>query len=161
LGTSFFVKANKNIEVSVCTGKVAVYEFGQDTATSNEEARGVILKPNQKVIYTQADHHFRTTLIELPLPVSLNNASEEKITELNFVFEETPISKVLMHLEKAYHIEMVMENETLANCLFSGDIKGQDLYGQLEIICQSVQASYEVRGTRILIKGSGCEQNIE
>jgi ferric-dicitrate binding protein FerR (iron transport regulator) len=162
LGTSFFVRSNKktnDIEVAVTTGKVAVYEFGQENSgnKSNEEAKGVILKPNQKVIYNREDHHFRTTLVEVPLPVITNNSSEEIITELNFVFEETPISEVLAHLENAYHIEMVMENETLANCLFSGDIKGQDLYDQLEIICQSVQATYEVRGTRILVKGSGCE----
>jgi len=53
---------------------------------------------------------------------------------------------------------MVLDNESLTKCLFSGDIKGQDLYDQLEIICESVQATYEIRGTRILIKGSGCEQ---
>ncbi|WP_315820799.1 hypothetical protein [Paraflavitalea speifideaquila] len=42
---------------------------------------------------------------------------------------------------------------TWAKVFFSGDIKGQNLYDQLEIICQSIQASYEVRGTRILVKG--------
>lgn len=159
LGTSFFVKSDKNIEVSVHTGKVAVYEYAEENAKRriSEEAGGVILKPNQKVIYTQADHHFRTTLVEMPLPVAIDSSSEELITALNFVFEETPISTVLSALEQAYHIDMVMENETLANCLFSGDIKGQDLYDQLEIICQSVQAAYEIKGTRILIKGSGCE----
>jgi len=52
---------------------------------------------------------------------------------------------------------MVMENESLAKCLFTGDIKGQNLYDQLEIICESVAATYEIRGTRILIKGSGCD----
>ena len=162
LGTSFFIKSNpvtNNVEVAVRTGKVAVYEFGQETVKErhNEESNGVILKPNQKVIYNGEDHHFRTTLIELPLPVLSGKNAEDKITELNFVFDETPIAKVLEHLEQAYHIEMVMENETLAKCLFSGDIKGKDLYDQLEIICASVQATYEIRGTRILIKGSGCE----
>jgi Fe2+-dicitrate sensor, membrane component len=161
LGTSFFVKSDKNIEVSVHTGKVAVYEYADENTKTrtNEEAGGVILKPNQKVIYSQANHHFRTTLVEMPLPVAIDNKSEEAITELNFVFEETPIAKVLSALEHAYRIDMVMENETLANCLFSGDIKGQDLYDQLEIICQSVQAAYEIKGTRILIRGSGCETN--
>lgn len=160
LGTSFFVKNNpvsNTIEVAVRTGKVAVYEAGQETITKqrNEEADGVILKPNQKVIYNGDSHHFRTTLIEHPLPVVINNI-EDTITALNFVFDETPIATVLAHLEQAYHIDMVLENETLANCLFSGDIKGQNLYDQLEIICESVQATYEIRGTRILIKGSGC-----
>ena len=163
LGTSFFVKSNpatRNVEVAVQTGKVAVYEYGRETVQErrNEESSGVILKPNQKVIYSGEDHHFRTTLVEIPLPVIANNNAEEKVTELNFVFDEAPISKVLDYLEKAYHIEMVMDNESLANCLFSGDIKGKNLYDQLEIICESVQATYEIRGTRILIKGSGCEQ---
>ncbi len=34
----------------------------------------------------------------------------------------------LNYLEQAYHIEMVMENESLAKCLFTGDIKGQNLF---------------------------------
>ncbi len=64
-GHQFFVKANplaKNVEVSVQTGKVAVYEYGQETVQErkNEESSGVILKPNQKVIYSDTDHHFRT-----------------------------------------------------------------------------------------------------
>jgi transmembrane sensor len=162
LGTSFFVKTNpltKNVEVAVQTGKVAVYEAGRETVQErrNEESSGVILKPNQKVIYSSIDHHFRTTLVEIPLPVTASKDAEERITELNFVFEETPIVRVLNYLEQAYHIEMVMENESLAKCLFTGDIKGQNLYDQLEIICESVQATYEIRGTRILIKGSGCD----
>jgi len=162
LGTSFFIKTNaltKNVEVSVQTGKVAVYEAGRETVQErkNEESSGVILKPNQKVIYSSIDHHFRTTLVEIPLPVIASKNAEEKITDLNSVFDEAPIARVLNYLEQAYHIEMVMENESLAKCLFTGDIKGQDLYDQLEIICESVQATYEIRGTRILIKGSGCD----
>jgi transmembrane sensor len=162
LGTSFFVKTSpltKSVEVSVQTGKVAVYEYGRETVQErhNEESSGVILKPNQKVIYNATDHHFRTTLVEIPLPVIAGKNAEERITELNFVFDEAPMARVVAYLEQAYHIEMVMENESLAKCLFSGDIKGQNLYDQLEIVCESVQATYEIRGTRILIKGSGCE----
>jgi transmembrane sensor len=161
LGTSFFIKnnaANNDVEVAVRTGKVAVYENEQDMIKGerNEESTGVILKPNQKVIYNRGDHHFRTMLIEAPLPILTDKLADDKITELNFVFEETPIAQVLSRLEEAYHIEMVLENDGLINCLFTGDIKGQDLFDQLEIICQSVQASYEIRGTRILIKGTGC-----
>jgi transmembrane sensor len=158
LGTSFFVKTDKvtnDIEVSVRTGKVAVYENESQTKSRKrtEESTGVILKPNQKVIYNRLDGHFRTTLVDAPLPLIPDNQQEEMVTALNFVFEETPLSRVLSVLEKAYHIEIIMEHESLAKLLFSGDIKGQNLYDQLEIICQSVQATYEIRGTRILIKG--------
>lgn len=157
LGTSFFVKTDKetnDVEVSVRTGKVAVYENeAKKDHKRTQESAGVILKPNQKVIYNRLDGHFRTTLVDVPLPLVPGSQEEETVTELNFVFEEVALSKVLSHLEKAYHIEIVMENENLAKSLFSGDIKGQNLYDQLEIICQSVQATYEVRGTQILIKG--------
>jgi ferric-dicitrate binding protein FerR (iron transport regulator) len=162
LGTSFYVKANpltRNVEVAVQTGKVAVYEYGRETIQErkNDESGGVILKPNQRVIYSNTDHHFRTTLVDIPLPVIAEKNAEERITELNFVFDETPMARVLHYLEQAYHIEMIPDNENLAKCLFTGDIKGQNLYDQLEIICESVQATYEIRGTKILIKGSGCE----
>jgi ferric-dicitrate binding protein FerR (iron transport regulator) len=159
LGTSFFVKTNQetnDVEVSVCTGKVAVYE-NEEQAKKNkrgQESTGVILKPNQKVIYNRDDHHFRTTLVDMPLPLVPDSQQEEKVAVLNFEFEETPIAKVLGHLESAYHIEILLENDNLGKCLFSGDIKGQNIYDQLEIICQSVQASYEIRGTRILVKGN-------
>lgn len=158
LGTSFFVKTNtatQDVEVSVRTGKVAVYENESKPNKSKrtEESIGVILKPNQKVIYNRNDGHFRTTLADVPLPFVPNNQQEEMVTELNFVFEETPITKVLSFLENAYHIEIITENDNIGKSLFSGDIKGQNLFDQLEIICQSIQATYEVRGTRILIKG--------
>lgn len=158
LGTSFFVKTNtvtQDVEVSVRTGKVAVYENESQANSSKrtEESTGVILKPNQKVIYNRNDGHFRTTLVDVPLPLLPNSQQEETVTELNFLFEETPISRVLSCLEEAYHIEIITENDNLGKSLFSGDIKGQNLYDQLEIICQSIQATYEVRGTRILVKG--------
>jgi transmembrane sensor len=148
LGTSFFVKTNKttnDIEVSVCTGKVAVY---------SEESSGVILKPNQKVIYNRYDRLFRTSLVDMPLPLVPDSSKEEQVTVLNFVFEEEPLSNVLARLEDAYHIEIILEQASLGKALFTGDIKGQNLYDQLEIICQSIQATYEIKGTQILIKVS-------
>lgn len=158
LGTSFFVKTDdvaNNMEVSVRTGKVVVYEkrTPQDNRSNMNEPSGVILKPNQKVIYNRNNGHFLTTLVDIPLPLMLANKQEETVTELNFEFEETPLARVLARLEAAYHIEIVIGNEALGKALFSGDIKGQNLFDQLEIICQAVQATYEVRGTRILVKG--------
>jgi len=151
LGTSFLIRtdAQDHIEVSVRSGKVAVYEEG----TAGTSAKSVILEPNQKAIYSSGNRHFTTTLVDDPLPVQTDNSTPEP----NFVFDETPMPEVIARLENAYHVKIVLENKNLAGSLFSGDIKGQNLYDQLEIICESVQATYEIRGTRILIKGSGCE----
>ncbi len=148
LGTSFFVKTNRttnDIEVSVCTGKVAVY---------SEESSGVILKPNQKVTYNRSDRLFRTSLVDMPLPLVPDTSKEEQVTVLNFVFEEEPLANVLARLEAAYHIEIILEQPALGKALFTGDIKGQNLFDQLEIICQSIQATYQIKGTQILIIAS-------
>jgi hypothetical protein len=50
----------------------------------------------------------------------------------------------------------MVENESIYNCLFTGDISHQNLYTKLDIICKTLNASYEVVGTKILIHGIGC-----
>lgn len=147
LGTSFLIKTDAltdHIEVSVRSGKVAVYEEGAAETS-------LVLEPNQKAIYNRGDRHFTTTLVDDPLPVPTDNSAAEP----NFVFEETPMPEVIARLENAYHVKIVLEDKNLAASLFSGDIKGQNLYDQLEIICQSIQATYEVKDASIFIKATG------
>jgi len=156
LGTSFLIRTDAitdHIEVSVRSGKVAVYEEGE-TATPSESKQwtnGVILEPNQKVIYNTGDRRFTTTLVDDPLPVPTANSAPEP----NFVFDETPMPEVIARLEDVYQVKIVLEDKNLAASLFSGDIKGQNLYDQLEIICQSIQATYEVKDASIFIKPTG------
>lgn len=159
LGTSFNIKINKEtrqVEVAVRTGRVEVYENKSTTKmVSLKKDNGVILLPNQKVIYDQETRHFVSSLVDDPLPLAAESTNKKPIAE-SFVFEETPLKTVLESFEKTYGIDIVVENENLYNCLFTGDVSRQDMYTRLNIICQSVQASYEVEGTTILIKGSGC-----
>ncbi len=159
LGTSFNIKVNKEnkqVEVAVRTGRVEVYEYKSLEKTSDIKRNdGVILLPNQKVTYYQDTHSFKPSLVDHPLPVIRDSVSK-KIPVESFVFEEAPLKKVLVDFEKAFDIDIVVENENLYNCLFTGDVSRQDLYKRLDIICQAVQASYEVKETKILIKGTGC-----
>ena len=158
LGTSFNVKVNpknQQVEVSVRTGRVEVYENIPDAKVTATKNNGVILRPNQKVIYDQQTRQFVASLADVPLPI-VEELKTEKPDPLNFVFEAAPLKTVLGNLEKSYGIEIVTKNESIYKCLFTGDVSRQDLYTQLDIICQSVQAAYEVKGTMILIKGKGC-----
>jgi hypothetical protein len=50
-----------------------------------------------------------------------------------------------------------VENEIMNNCILTADITKQPLYTKLDIICAAVGATYEVKGTTILINGKGCE----
>ncbi|MES1249646.1 MAG: FecR domain-containing protein [Chitinophaga rupis] len=157
LGTSFYVlhdKATNKVEVSVVTGKVSVYEEkGSGAARSVVETRRIILTPNQKVSYKPLNNQFVTSLVEEPKPVEPTSG---KGHEVSFVFEEAPLSEVLKVLETTYGITIQTENDQLDNCHFTGDLMKQGLYGKLDIICQSTQSSYEVKGTAIYIRGKGC-----
>ena len=158
IGTSFTIKTddeNKQVEVAVRTGKVEVYEK-RIQESGNKKNNGVILLPNQKVVYHEGNGQFVASLVDVPLPVANNNSLEE--LEDIYLYESTvPLSEVLQSLENVYGIEMIVENENLYKCLFTGDISKQNLYTKLDIICKALNASYELVGTKIIIRGKGCE----
>lgn len=157
LGTSFTVKTGKEqVEVAVRTGRVAVYENGELSAHAGggRGTNGVIITPNEKVTYYAEDRHFVTSLVDTPVAIAAEDGNDGQI---KFVFEDAPLSQVLEKLEKTYNIQISVENDNLNHCPFTGDISGQSLYDKLELICQSIRATYEIKGTAILIKGKGCK----
>lgn len=160
LGTSFWVKtAGKDrceaVEVEVKTGQVSVY--GQTRRQSGRlpdpmitKLQGVILTPNQKVVFFPDNNHLITGLVDKPALVT-----PAKLTP-SFVYNDTPLTQVFGGLEKGYGIEIIRATEKLDNCSFSGDLSDLSLDDKLTLICKSVGAFYEVRGTRILVNGIGC-----
>lgn len=156
LGTSFWVEGKGNheaVEVSVVTGKVSVSQKENSASANGGNVKdGVILTPNQKVKYTTQTHSFETGLVVNPVPIVAQKVVEEEL----FIFQDEPISQVIKKLEKTYGIEIILENDNLTGCLFKGNITRQPLFNKLEILCTSINANYEVRGTRILISGKGC-----
>lgn len=161
LGTSFWVNVIKNnqaVEVSVVTGKVSVFQRDARNDYVTEKVKsGVILTPNQRVTYDQNSQSFVTSLVENPVLVS--PTEQQTIAEVPFVFDDAPLSEVVAKLEEAYGIEIILENERLKNCLFTTDITKQPLFTKLDLLCASLNASYEVRGTKILVSGTGCSSN--
>jgi hypothetical protein len=156
LGTSFKVNTNSqtgNIEVAVKTGKVQVYE--NDKLLKDHGNKAVILTPNQKVIYKPQDRLFETTLVEKPQPLAIDEDEKEDVI-VPFDYDQEKLQNVFKHIEANYGIEIILENTNLNNCTFTGDVSRQDLYTKLKIICLATNASYEINGTKILIKGNGC-----
>ncbi len=151
LGTSFSVKAYpsmKKSEVSVVSGKVTVFEKDPEDKQSN----GVILTPNLKVTFFDEEEHFVTGLVEKPEVLTTINREN-----LSFNFQDVPLNEVLTALEKAYGIEMVLERESLGKCTLNGDLTEMPLFTKLDIITRSLNATYQVKGTSILVSGAGCE----
>lgn len=149
LGTSFTIKPDREsnkIVVSVKTGRVVVFE--------DKKNNGAIITPNQSVIYDADNRSFTTSLVDNPEPVVAD--SNSIVIPVSFSFDETNLGTVLGNVGKVYGIEIMVENENIYHCRFSGDITKQSLFDKLELICQSTNHQYEIKGTKILIKGKGC-----
>jgi ferric-dicitrate binding protein FerR (iron transport regulator) len=153
LGTSFDIRGrNGQVEVAVKTGRVAVYENKEQITLDEvqQKSNGVIITPNQKVTYYQEERHFITSIVDQPVPVP----DESKKAEAHFVYNETPLYKVLDDLQNTYELEIVLENDKIKNCQFTGDLTGQTLFNKLEGICLVFNATYEIKGTKILLKAA-------
>jgi transmembrane sensor len=154
LGTSFEVSGkNGRIEVNVKTGKVAVYENNSvvNLDASQQKSNGVIITPNQKVTYYQEERHFVTAIVDQPLPVV--KEEDQQIPDSHFNYNEAPLTKVLKDIETTYELEIILENEKIRNCLFTGNLAGENLFNKLEGICLVFGVLYELKGTKILLKG--------
>lgn len=166
LGTSFSIKTNpktKNVEVSVKTGRVQVSEniLMTSAMTADEKPKSVILVPNQKAMFNIVHREFETTLADTIHSLALSDTEKyirNKGGLHSFVFEKpTGLKQIFSLLESVYGIEIVVENENIYNCVFTGDISSQEMLRKLNIVCLTIGASYEVKGTKILVSGKGCQ----
>ncbi len=157
LGTRFRVKAletAKTIEVDVQSGKVTVYQRVSANKSDPPAHNGLILTPNQKATFFPESNQFVAGLTDNPEPVNVPEAVRNDRSA--FEFDETPVLNIIRQLEEAYGTEIELEHEELGNCPFTGNLTHQPLYHKLDLICGSLNGSYEIRGTKILITGKGC-----
>ena len=151
LGTSFRVEAfaeNKKVIVSVKTGKVSVYE----TAVEDErdEIPEVILTPNQQVVFDEVERKMSRMIVESPQAI----VPKEELQRMRF--EEAPVTEIFAAVEKVYGVDLVFDEKGFSSCSLTSVISDGDLYSRLDIICDAIGASYEVRGDHIVIAGSEC-----
>ena len=147
LGTSFTIKAFKDDlseVVEVRTGKVAVFE----NKSNNIQA---YITPNQKITFVKNEKLLLKALVESP--VLVENAKVE-----DFTFNGTPLESVIEKISKAYNIEIIMENKNVKGCPITASFNEQTLYSKIDLICKSIDATYELRETKIIIHGGTCEQ---
>ncbi|QJD80522.1 FecR family protein [Spirosoma rhododendri] len=150
LGTTFTIKSSadtRNVEVAVLTGRVSVYPVADQAQRGRHE---VVLKPNERVTYRSDSHQLVPTLVDQPVLVG-------PVRELpDLTFDKAPLPAVMDRLQALYGIDIVLENDALSTCSINADLNDLSLYNQLDLVCRSVDASYEVRGTSIFIRGNGC-----
>jgi ferric-dicitrate binding protein FerR (iron transport regulator) len=156
LGTSFRIKAyggSDEVTVEVKTGKVAVFAQSDPhlkEKVADKQLQGVVLKPNQKIIYARDEVKMVKTLVERPEMV----VSKAEIPE--FEFEDTPASDVFNTIAKAYGIDILYDEALLKDCPLTARLDNQTLHDKLSIICKAVESSYVIVDGQVVIHSKGC-----
>ncbi|CAG4990430.1 hypothetical protein DYBT9275_00527 [Dyadobacter sp. CECT 9275] len=157
LGTSFFVRSytnEKEVSVSVKTGRVAVFartDPGIENKQNSKELTGVVIEPNQQIVFVRETVKITKSLISKPELVA------EKDNHYNFDFDETPVSAVFSVLQNAYGIEIIYDKNIMSECPITATLTELSLFEKLDLICKAVGAEYELIDGRIIIEGKGCK----
>lgn len=155
LGTRFVVRSidhDSKVTVTVEQGHVSVYR-GR-LAVADKKLDGVLLLPNQQVVFSRATETFAKGLVPTPRRVDVG-----EVTPVSFKFEETPITEVFNRLEKAYGVTIVYNADLLRECQFTSALNDESLYLMLDIVTQSIGATYETVDAKIVINSDGCQSN--
>ncbi len=151
LGTSFKVVSHTGqyrSNVTVTAGKVKVSAVDKNSKMMDGQEDEIFLTPNQQVVFDAKKRSFSKGLVAQP--VQLAGVAAE------FDFTNTTIKHVLSTIATAYGVTIRFENTAFESCLFTAPLDDMPLFRKLDIICQTVGATYEVFGTEIIISGGEC-----
>ncbi|RIV17593.1 FecR family protein [Fibrisoma montanum] len=160
LGTSFRIRAYEQARetmVEVRTGQVSVsvrpgVVTAGKTAGSQEQAwQGVVLTPNEKVVFSRPEARLTKMLVEEPAMLI------DKPAEVAFAFTDAPVTEVFQALEKAYGVDIIYDREVMRQCLLTISLTDESLYDKLTIVCKAIEARYEVLDAQIVVSGKGCQ----
>lgn len=159
LGTSFTIRAykeDKEVTVEVKTGRVSVFsKKNQEQAAeiNNGTLTGLVLTPNQKIVFKRDIEQLIKTLVAEPAIVVPKNDTKP----VNFDFDDTPASEAFKVIKEAYSINIVYDEGILKHCPVTAPLTDQTLYDKLNIICKAIGARYEVLDGQIIIQSKGCK----
>ncbi|MDR6805765.1 ferric-dicitrate binding protein FerR (iron transport regulator) [Dyadobacter sp. BE34] len=153
LGTSFRIKAfeGDNTEmVAVKTGRVSVYAKKEYETSQGSKPAGVILNPNQQVVFNRKENKLEKAAMANPVLLA------ESAVQKDQVFDDRPVAEAFDALAKIYGINIVYQPETLSNCMISAQFNEENLKQRLNAICQAIDAGYDMEDGRVVIRSKGC-----
>lgn len=143
LGTSFNVQAktdSKQFEVSVVTGTVSV------SGPKGKE----IIKAKQQVRFDLASGK----LNQLKRTSSAPYQMWEPVT-INF--DWVTVNEVTNRLEEMFAVQVEFENQKMRDCFLRADFTNMRLPVIMDLLCQSIGATYTINNGKIRLSGAGCD----
>jgi transmembrane sensor len=155
VGTSFTIDAstgNDSPSVEVRTGKVKVFTLDKyrDSEQGQPEEM-VLLTANQQVRYDIVKNSFDMGYVSRPTIIKKPEAYPD------FYFKNTAVADVFKAMEDSYGVKIEFNETRLKDCRITVPLGGEPLFRKLDIVCQTIGATYEVWGTRIVVSGKGCQ----
>lgn len=161
LGTSFNIRSydnEKGIKVTVKTGKVSVFPDQPGVTTDNRSSihpTAIMLTANQEVLYKKDLGYFERG-------IAFNTQIiDQTISEQDFVFSETPLKIILSRLEKAYGIPIIFDEEQIHGCSLTASLADEPLLEKLNMICKTIDASYETVDGQIVMNIKSCRTSVQ
>lgn len=160
LGTSFIIDASsddKEIKVEVRTGTVSVFSINnldnneKEAVLDKPELEGVTLNHDDKIAFSKESGK----IVQVSVPIAIS--SEKDVSKQQFVFDETPVSEVFRILESAYNVRIMYDREKMGSCPLNATLIGQPFREKLDVICNALDAQYEIADNQITILGKGCK----
>ncbi|GAC1591864.1 MAG: hypothetical protein NVS3B25_11710 [Hymenobacter sp.] len=148
LGTSFTVRAfadQPEATVMVRTGRVRVAPRAAEDGGS-APGPGLVLLPNQQAVYSPAAPELRPELVDQPALLQ-----PQLLT-----FDQRPVAEVLATLQAGYGVPIRYDGAALANCTVSLAFTTESLFEKLDLLCRTLDASYERDGEAIIFRSRGC-----
>ena len=151
LGTSFTVRAypgQAEAAVMVRTGRVRVVPSAVLKAQRPGPApAGILLLPNQQVVYSPAVRELRRELVAQPAVLQ-----PQALT-----FTERPVAEVLTSLQTAYGVPILYDGAALTSCTVSLAFGQESLDDKLTLLCKTLGATYERANEKIIFRSRGCQ----
>lgn len=161
LGTSFRISTGEDARtiVAVSSGKVSVYRngdfrMGGAAAPGGRTipAEGVILTPNQQIVYDPAEDRLDRSVTARPQMLT-------GTSDTSLLFNSTPLATVFHRLQSIYGIPIIYDEESVSGCSLSVTMGNETFFEKLNIICKAIGATYEsIDGTIVVsTHGGGCK----
>ena len=150
LGTSFTVRAfpgSPDAAVLVRTGRVRVHPRPDPRHPAGPPELDVVLKPNQQALYSPAAGQLRRTLVDQPALLHPEALS----------YNERPVVEVLAALQAGYGVPIRYDGAALASCTVSLAFTTETLFEKLDLLCRTLDATYERTDEDIVFRSRGCQ----
>lgn len=154
IGTSFYVKAeedDKDVQVIVKTGKVAVYkgnEVKEYQAKRLKSIEPLLVTPNQIATLNKSSLEFNKRLVSRPTLIQ----TLESLDKIQF--DNNSIHEIASALEIAYGIDIEIDSGISSNCRLTTTLTDQPLFEKLKIICDPLGLKYLEKDIKIHIIGN-------